>query len=163
MPGRLPAYLRRSPYIVRHSPKTAHALERTAASSLLYSKIDDEPVLSVATRNTSMQRRRSYEPSGDISAIPEPEQAHLVKDRESDDEREATELRQGALPSTRSSNHEGERWHPLRQWWRQNVRLSVPSADCRDHYGEFVATESPLVFASDTIEFCRPILQASMG
>lgn len=83
-----------------------------------------------------MQQRRSHEPSGDGNVIPEPEPAHLANDHGSDDEREATELREGALPSERRPKPGDGKWYPVRKWWREHVRLSVPSVDCRDHYGE---------------------------
>ncbi|CZT19489.1 uncharacterized protein RCC_05340 [Ramularia collo-cygni] len=81
-----------------------------------------------------MQRRRPSQPSGDSTAIPEPEPAHLANGHGSDDDHEVTEMRDNALPSTRSSRSDNKTRSPLRKWWRENVRLSVPSVDCRDHY-----------------------------
>jgi hypothetical protein len=84
-----------------------------------------------------MERRRSSKPSGDGGVIPEPEPAHLASDHGSDDEREATEMREGARASSvRRVNPGEDMWYPVRKWWRENIRLSVPSVDCRDHYGQ---------------------------
>ncbi|EGP87391.1 uncharacterized protein MYCGRDRAFT_93582 [Zymoseptoria tritici IPO323] len=79
--------------------------------------------------------RRSYEASGDIPSIPEPEPAHLHSGDSSDDEREATELRDVWRPAVRRNVRPAHWYDGLQRWWKRNVYLSVPHVDCRDHLG----------------------------
>lgn len=89
-----------------------------------------------------MDQRRSHEVSGDpVRDIPEPEPAHLQADTDSDDEREATELRtvtrRPGVYRILSPGSTQLRWYdPIKKFWRHHIRLSVPHVDCRDHLGE---------------------------
>jgi hypothetical protein len=85
--------------------------------------------------------------------VPEPQPAHTRRsdaDTESDNEREATELR--SVPSFQQSGRQNSRilssppaistnshWYnlnPARRFWRHCVRITVPHDDCRDHLGK---------------------------
>ncbi|KAK4499689.1 hypothetical protein PRZ48_010207 [Zasmidium cellare] len=85
-----------------------------------------------------MEQRNSQQVSGDpVRQIPEPEPAYL-RDTDSDDEREATELRSVAsrqrVSRVLSFELPQEHWYdPVRKFWRHHVRISVPHVDCRDH------------------------------
>lgn len=91
-----------------------------------------------------MEQRKSQEVSGDPvrkGQIPEPEPAHLRDDTDSDDEREATELRtvvqRPRLSRVLSAGLAPQHWYdPVWKFWRHHVRISVPHVDCRDHLGE---------------------------
>ena len=91
---------------------------------------------------------------GDVIQRPEPARspAHSLEryDTESDDELEATELRQLSqdqlrreierLPRVSHVISPGQpmvHWYdPVKKFWRHSVRISVPHEDCRDHLGE---------------------------
>ncbi|GAB7363525.1 hypothetical protein MBLNU230_g3794t1 [Neophaeotheca triangularis] len=70
------------------------------------------------------------------STIPEPEPAHLNPEHHgSDDEREATELRDTShLSRPEHQPPQQQHWYtPVQQFWRHQIQLSVPHVDCRDH------------------------------
>lgn len=83
--------------------------------------------------------------------VPEPQPAHTRRsdaETDSDNEREATELR--SVPSRQQSGRQNSRilssppsisttshWYdPVRKFWRHCVIISVPHDDCRDHLGK---------------------------
>jgi len=76
--------------------------------------------------------------------IPEPEPIHRrTPDTESDDEFEATELRDVSatervrVPHALSPTQHKRHWYnPIHKFWRHHIRISVPHNDCRDHLGE---------------------------
>ncbi|KAK5171946.1 uncharacterized protein LTR77_003583 [Saxophila tyrrhenica] len=76
-----------------------------------------------------------------LSTVHEPEPAHIDEQRrESDDELEATELRQmrGDKPARLSRvitpGKPLVHWYdPVKKFWRHQIRISVPHVDCRDH------------------------------
>ena len=95
------------------------------------------------------RQRRPLPPRVSQDAVPEPEAAYFSRtpdaDSASDNEREATELRnvtpgQSARrrsrvlsPSISSKLH----WYdPFSKYWRHNVNITVPHDDCRDHLGK---------------------------
>lgn len=67
-------------------------------------------------------------------------------EREDEREREATELEDVAILSQRTSrlasiNPSPPAWiESLSKVWRQQIRVSVPHADCRDHLGKISST-----------------------
>jgi hypothetical protein len=84
-------------------------------------------------------------------AVPEPQPAHTRRsdaDTESDNEREATELRSVSsfqqsgrqnlrILSSSSAISTTSHWYdPVRRFWRHCVRITVPHDDCRDHLGK---------------------------
>lgn len=63
-------------------------------------------------------------------------------------------MRDSARPfASDSRSGEEKSWYTLRRWWRENVRLSVPSADCRDHYGESISAMSYIVGSKEGLVF----------
>ena len=84
------------------------------------------------------------EASGD--AIHRPQPAHIREETDSDEEWEATELRQidpddnprpHRLSRVITPNKPAVRWYdPIKKFWRHEVRISVPHEDCRDHLGK---------------------------
>jgi hypothetical protein len=95
------------------------------------------------------RQRRPLPPRVSQDVVPEPEAAYFSRtpdaDSASDNEREATELRnvtpgQSARrrsrvlsPSISSKLH----WYdPFSKYWRHNVNITVPHDDCRDHLGK---------------------------
>ena len=76
--------------------------------------------------------------------IPEPVPIHpRTPDTESDDELEATELRDVSAgdsahaPRVQSLTQHKRHWYnPIHKFWRHHIRISVPHNDCRDHLGE---------------------------
>ena len=107
--------------------------------------------LSLRASVNSEDRPRD-EASGDLIEIAEPAAAHLrddpstVNDKyDSEDEREATELRpitndKLMLPRvSRVLSPEKPQFYwydPIKRFWRHNIRISVPHEDCRDHLGK---------------------------
>jgi hypothetical protein len=96
-----------------------------------------------------MDDKPQDEASGDVVQRPEPAHSppHSLEryETESDDELEATELRQLSqeierLPPVSHVISPGQpmiHWYdPVRKFWRHEVRISVPHEDCRDHLGE---------------------------
>lgn len=100
-----------------------------------------------------MDAKPADEASGDALQIPEP--AHVRRESyestihdesESDDELEATELRQLSHDLTAtlqpishilSPGKPMIHWYdPIRKFWRHQIRISVPHDDCRDHLGK---------------------------
>lgn len=87
-----------------------------------------------------------YDRRDSQDAILEPEPAlvrrHSQAPTESDDELEATELRDVPnRPVSRVITKERPPLHwydPIRKTWRHNIRISVPHVDCRDHLGKAI-------------------------
>jgi hypothetical protein len=96
-----------------------------------------------------MDDKPQDESFGEVIQRPEPAHSppHSLEryETESDDELEATELRQLSqeierLPPVSHIISPGKpmvHWYdPIRKFWRHEVRISVPHEDCRDHLGE---------------------------
>lgn len=89
--------------------------------------------------------------------LPEaPEPVHpRTPDTESDDELEATELRDVSASAgatiVRASRilspakDKGHWYDPLYKFWRHHIRITVPHDDCRDHLGEHLWTDKKKV------------------
>ena len=102
-----------------------------------------------------MEPSRASHPGGDHTAVSQPEPALVRRnlhthgadegDEADNNEREATELHGIRNPTVRSDTHivNPDRpvrryWYdPARRLWRNNIQISVPHVDCRDHLGGF--------------------------
>lgn len=90
--------------------------------------------------------------------LPEPTHPR-TPETESDDELEATELRDvsATRPGTgvRTSrilspaDHKRHWYDPIARFWRHHVRISVPHDDCRDHLGELLQALSMKIPKTD--------------
>nr|POF19982.1 hypothetical protein CFP56_52231 [Quercus suber] len=106
-----------------------------------------------------MELSRSAPSSDDVQS-PHSAPAHLSMPshqdpefvtRDSDDEREATELRDiGAIHPTSATGSVSSA-NTLQRFWKNNVKLSVPHAACRDHLGSVYLTFCQQSVTADAI------------
>lgn len=109
-----------------------------------------------------MDRKPEDEGSEDVIDVPEPAHSLERHPTESDDELEATELRQlGAepeRPARPTLSHvisPGKPmihwWDPVKKFWRHQVRITVPHVDCRDHLGECMINAACIFYGARAI------------
>ena len=119
-------------------------LSNEAALAIAAREALPSDVASITTQphdNTTMEQQSPLRICGDaadvIRRIPEPDPVHIP-----DDGREAIDLPRVATTESRQENisNSGTTAHdchdPVRKFWRNHVRLSLPHVDCRDHLGE---------------------------
>lgn len=109
-----------------------------------YNAFMSKPLKTELDPPSTMDGKPQDEASGDVIQRPEP--AHSIEryETDSDDELEATELREldeeterlPRLSHVISPHKPMIHWYdPVKKFWRHYVRISVPHDDCRDHLG----------------------------